>query len=126
MWECQAEEKDIEEVVLALACPRGSDAFIETMDIVILPKQQLVDIGLTLTPAQHSGNTVIMGLRERHMDIESLDLSKLTRLSLVIADAVRNHPDNFCQRFRKARVSQLVEEARRNGRLAPGTAAGAE
>ena len=109
-WQCNEGQIEIEEIVLALAANMDS---LETIDVVILPRQDLVTEQFSMKPIE--GMTPVRDLRKRHIDISELTITKLSQLSKHIANKVRTNTD--CHRFTRSQIKDILLKALRRGRL---------
>lgn len=104
LWQCASHEAEIREVILACACAMKAP---EPIDLVLLERDALESAGLSLecTP----GNTPIMELRDRHVELTELTLAQLTIIAHRIAAKVRSDTD--CYEFRLRQVQDIVVQA---------------
>jgi hypothetical protein len=109
-WQCQGDKEDVAEVALALSAPMQT---IETIHIVLLDKNKLVSNNLCLEATE--GITPVTDLRNRHMDLKSLDMVRLCHVGREIATKVRQ--DSDCYRFTKAEIRNFICSAVKNKRL---------
>jgi len=110
-WQSHSEEKedsDIKDVVLALV---SNMERLDTLDIIVIPKSDLDDFPFEAT----KGNTPVIALQDRHLDMVKLTLEKLNQLARYIASKVR--AEIRCYRFRKKELEAIVIQAVREGRL---------
>lgn len=119
VWECDNEPDDVAEVVLALACPPGvrrlDDLVVETMDVVLIPKQELNAAGFRFEFTD--GDTSVDDLRGRHIDVEIPNLAKLSDFALLVAAAYRDPQRGLYRRFTAAQVRRTVDAAAAAGRI---------
>lgn len=119
VWECDNDPDDVAEVALALACPKGVrdmyDLLVETMDVVLLSKQELQAAGFRLVYSD--GDTSVDDLRKRHIDIEIPNLAKLCDFALMIARSYRDPERRLYRRFTAAQLRKIVDAAALVGRI---------
>lgn len=109
-WTCDdVNNATLREVVLALAA--GSER-IDKFDIAWLPAQRAKEEGLKMISTD--GNTPVMKLVKRHVDIERLDLVRLGRVAKLIQSTIA---DGNHGRFTKAEVQQVLVSAVEAGDL---------
>lgn len=108
VWEVSQEDK-VEDAVLALA---SQSERIETMDVVILNRTRLIEVGLQLE--ETNGLTPIEALSQKHRDIVYLTYTSLGVLARLIVEGIRN---NTVQRYTVGRIKNLIKNAIAAGRL---------
>lgn len=111
VWRCENDPKDVDEVFLALATGSKSSSF-ETMDIVVLPENELADAGLVAESSE--GDTAVEDLKERHFDLAYLDLDKLAGLARIVASRVKS---SQVVRRTERQIKDLVRQAVSAGRV---------
>ena len=85
LWRCGgATERDVEEVVLALAASSEQPSKI---DIVWLDEDDLLQDGHILQPSE--GRTPVRDLRNHHIDLCGLDYKRLGQVAYRVLDAIR-------------------------------------
>lgn len=112
VWQCQSLDNDIAEVVLALSTVMDRA---ETINIVLLDRENLNSDGLSLEETPNNTDTKIEDLRSRHVDIINLDMSKLCIVARHVAAKTRDNTDCFI--FTKKQVKELICKAIREQRL---------
>lgn len=120
LWECTDEKTSLEDVVLALATGVRVGQ-LEKMHVIALPKEELASAQLVLYKSQ--GDTQVQELRERHLDLIELTLSKLAAFARLMATQMRG--DINCHSFTKKEVAKIINNSISAGRitadkLAPG------
>jgi len=111
LWRCTSDGHEIDQVFLALATgPLNSD--FDTMDIVLVPENNLVEEGLIIEGIQ--GDTTIENLRLRHVDLVQLDLDKLGKFAKLLAARIR---ESHVRRKTVAQIKELVRNALSTGIL---------
>ena len=109
-WRCDTGgTKEIEDAILAIA---SSGEHVETIDVVWIPIEDLEAAGLTLKCSD--GRTPVRRLRERHVDVEKLDLVRLGKIADRVVIAIGR---DRTYRLTKARVTKLLMAAIDRGDL---------
>jgi hypothetical protein len=111
VWEV-SQEDEVGDVVIALT---SQAQHIETMDVVILNRTRLVDVGLNLEEAK--GITPFEELSQKHRNIVSLTYPSLGRLANLIVENIKN---NVAKRFTESGITNLMKKAIEAGRLNKG------
>lgn len=104
-WECQ----DIEDAALAVA---GGLHHVQTFDLVLLRKDHFSDVKQVSTP----GQTVVVDLQDRHIDLKPLNIDHIQRLAQAIAEQVRAQNGRF-DRFTQSKIKSLLSRAIEEGRV---------
>lgn len=109
-WRCsQPTREELEQTVLAIAA--GAER-LDRFDIAWLDEEGVRNAGLATRDT--AGLTPAIELKDRHVDIERLDLERLSRLARLTADAIQNDQH---LRLPKAEVRNLLLEALRTRRV---------
>ncbi len=103
LWECSTREDHISEVILAIVTSMDR---IDRIHIILLRRDELEADGLTLI--SNPGNTPIVDLRDRHVDVVNLEMKKLCSIARKRATNVRNDQD-FHQ-FTRAHVKEMLRD----------------
>ncbi len=111
-WRCSDDEKDIDEVALALAVGPMIERF-DKIDVVVLPEAILADAGLARQSTE--GGTPVKDLQHRHVDLVRLDIERLGRVARILDPRIRS--DDKVVQFTKARLMALVDTAIHDKRL---------
>ena len=111
-WQCTDDEKDIDEVALALAAGPKFDRF-DTIYVVRLPEAVLASAGLESESTE--GETAVKDLQSRHMDLVSLDVERLAEVARILGPLIRS--GDKVVRFTRARLKELVTKAIHEERL---------
>lgn len=111
-WQCTDDEKDIDEVALALAAGPKFDTF-DTIYVVRLPEAVLANAGLASESSE--GETAVKDLRSRHKDLVRLDVERLVEVARILAPLIRS--GDKVVRFTKAQLMTLVTTAIHEERL---------
>jgi hypothetical protein len=109
-WECDADPNDLEQAVLALA---AAGTTIDTMDIVIIRKDELEALGLEME--RTAGRTAATSLQARHLDLVNIEMHRLCKLATLVANQVRS--STSCYRFKRSRVKAILTAALTAGQL---------
>lgn len=107
-WEVSSTQ-EINEAILALVS--GFER-IDTIDIVIIEKQELLDKGFELinTP----GLTPVVDLVETHIDISSLNYASIGGFSEIMIECLKSEK---VLRYNKKKLINILEEAIKAGRV---------
>lgn len=111
-WRCgTGTVEEIEDAALAIA---AAGERLDRLDIVWLADDEIHTDGQSLKDTE--GQTPVVDLVDRHVDICRLDYSRLGEVARRVVAAIE---DNRCRRLTKARVKQLLVTAVEKGRVAP-------
>ena len=103
-WRCEsADPKHLETAVLALA---ASTERPDRLVFVFLDEQHVRTEGLATRDTQ--GDTPVVSLRGKHVDVERLDLTRLGKVAQMVANAARAET---CHQVSKEQVIALVTRA---------------
>ena len=103
-WKCRSAENDeLDEPALAIAAAKQH---IETFDLFWIPQSTLSEEGLTLQATP--GKTPVKDLRNRHVDIASLDYGQLGKVARHVATAIK---DQRCRRITQKEAKDLLMAA---------------
>jgi len=109
-WRCASSEGGaLNDVVLALATAGDR---IDRMDIAFFDEGHVATAGVSIAPSP--GETPVVSLRDRHVDVVKLDLTRLGQVAQMVATAVRGGGH---LRLTKKRVTELVVNAVQEGRV---------
>ena len=111
-WICEqpGHMEELEEIVLAIASCRDK---LEKVDIVWIDKKVLESEGITFE--FEPGKTPVEDLKELHLNAIKLDIFRLEKIALTIAEAIRNY--NHFHRFSRKEIERLFRNALDTGRL---------
>lgn len=112
VWECDDAQDDIKEAMLALAAAGNQ---VDKIDVVLLRKDELATATVTTESTTESARTAVADLAQRHFDIVSVEMSRLSAISSLIAGRVRS--DSQCYQLTRRQVAQLIYDAAANGRV---------
>jgi hypothetical protein len=113
-WECTHDSLSIEEVVLALATGPKYDTP-DKMHIVVVDREDLLAEGLCLVNSP--GDTAVVELRSRHLDMTELTLVKLVKLARITDRKVKT--DANCHLFTRMQVARIIKGAISHRRIKP-------
>jgi hypothetical protein len=116
VWECDDDPADVAETILALAAAGNQ---IAKMDVVLLGKEQLLTANISVRSTPERALTPVGDLRQRHVDIVRVDMSRLCAISAAIAARVRS--DAHCYQLSRKEVAGLIYEAVVNRRVSRGS-----
>lgn len=109
-WRCESSsENDLKRAVLALAAAAERP---DRLDVVYLDEQAVRESGLVTRDT--AGDTPVETLREHHVDVEKLDLTRLGKVAQMVADA---HRSSASHTTTKKQVVDLVVQAVKDGVL---------
>ena len=111
-WRCTDDEKDVDEVALALAAGPKFNRF-DTIDVVVLPEAVLTNAGLASESTE--GETAVKDLRSHHVDLVRLDVERLAKVARILGPRIRS--GDKVVRFTTAQLRTLVTTAIRDKRL---------
>ncbi len=111
MWRCENDQEDVDQVFLALATGSQNSGF-DTMDVVVLSEDELVAAGIAAEAMD--GDTAVVDLKSRHVDLVRLDLGKLGQLASMLSAQVRR---NEVIRRTEKQIKRLVRMADSDRRL---------
>ena len=112
LWECVTENNSIEEVVLALTT--GTKVtHIEKMHIIALPQDAIKNAQLVLDKSE--GDTLVDELRDRHVDLIELTLSKLTTIANMMASQIQR--EIHCHSFTRKQVAKILNSSVEAGKI---------
>lgn len=114
-WRCADDEEDVAEVALALAVGPKSDMF-DKIDLVVLPEAVLANAGLAYESGE--GETAVMDLRSRHVDLVKLDVERLAMVAKILGPRIRSN--DKVHQFTRRQLMTLVKTAIHDRRLDPG------
>jgi hypothetical protein len=107
-WRCESSAADdLKRAVLALAAAADRP---DRLDVVYLEEQAVRQSGLALRNT--TGDTPVETLREHHVDVEKLDLTRLAKVAQMVADA---HRSSASHTMTKKQVVDLVVHAVEDG-----------
>ena len=107
-WKCaQAEEDDVDRVILALAAVGER---IDKVDVVWLERRILEDDGIKIVDS--NGQTPVASMVREHVDATCLDMHRLGNVASRIAEALRAKQT---RRLTRARVRKLLAMAVQEG-----------
>lgn len=109
-WFCEADRRDVAEVVLALAYQM--DHF-EKIDIIVLDENRMREAGLRIEPT--AGQTPVIELQSRHRDVAHLDAERLCHVGRLILELVRRNDSIFT--FTKRQVIEIIQQALSTSRV---------
>ncbi|MCH7591377.1 MAG: hypothetical protein IH989_01165 [Planctomycetes bacterium] len=111
LWRCSGDERDVDNVFLALALGPMNERF-ETMDVVVFSEGELADAEIVSQP--NDGDTAVQDLKARHLNAVQLDLEKLGRIAKTINSRIRD-----CEVIRRTtrQIESLVRDADAIGRV---------
>jgi hypothetical protein len=101
-WRCAPNRQDVAEIGLAVGCTLR---IIETIDIVLLPQEELAAIGVEMKRSE--GETPVQDLRSRHVDLVHLGLDRFAAIARMLAPRVRSD-SVFIFRFTKKELTGLI------------------
>lgn len=113
MWRCENDKEDVDQVFLALATGSKNSGF-DTMHVVVLPEDELVAAGVAAEAVD--GDTAVVDLKSRHVDLVQLDLDKLGQLARMFSARVSRNEVILCT---EAQIKRLVRKAVSDRRLEP-------
>lgn len=96
-------EKSLEDIAVALAANRSK---VQRLDIVWLDEDAVKGVNLRIDPTP--GETPFHELNDSHRDVVGLDLSRLGRLSELIASAIKG---NRAIRYSEKQILTLLQQA---------------
>jgi len=114
LWEFSDAEKELREIVLALAANFDR---IEKIDIAWFLREDAEKAGIEIQPTK--GQTPVDDLRDWHRDAMNLDLDRLGGVARSLSRSVRNN--GWVRRFRKKEVRNVLKEAVDQRRLIAGS-----
>lgn len=112
LWDCTEQKLSIEDVVLALATGLKVDK-LEKMHVIAFQKDELHAAGLTLVSSD--GETQVVDMVDRHMDLVELTLSKLANLAKIMANQIDT--ERHCHSFTRKEVAKILNDSIVAGRI---------
>ncbi len=112
VWECQDTLIDASQAILALAAAGNQ---VDKLDVVLLNKGELAAVGVATESTPENARTVVADLAQRHVDIVSVEMSRLSAISSLIASRVRS--DAQCYQLTRKQVATLIYDAVASGRI---------
>ncbi len=107
LWNCEDDDRIVEEAVLALATGSKYDS-LEKMHITTLVIGEMKSHGLSLSNAT-PGDTAVEELRERHTEVVELTLGRLTKFAELMAANI--YANNHCFIFTRKDVAKIKKTA---------------
>ena len=109
-WKCSSAENDeLDESALAIAAAKEH---IETIDLFWIPQRTLLEESLTMQATL--GRTPVKDLKNRHVDVSSLDYEQLGKVARHVATAIKGQQ---CRRITRKEVKDLLIVAVREKRV---------
>ncbi len=107
-WRCDSSSADdLKRAVLALTAAADRP---DRLDVVYLEEQAVRESGIAMRDTM--GDTPVETLREHHVDVEMLDLTRLAKVAQMVADAHRSRASHT---MTKRHVVDLVVQAVKDG-----------
>jgi hypothetical protein len=107
-WRCDSSSADdLKRAVLALAAAADRP---DRLDVVYLDELAVRQSGLATRDT--TGDTPVETLRQHHVDVEKLDLTRLAKVAQMVADA---HRSSASHTMTKKHVVELVVQAVKDG-----------
>ena len=103
-WRCTGDRPDVAEIALAIACTMAK---FEKIHVVTLAESIFEPLGLRVRAT--AGETPVGELRSRHVDVQGLDVVRLTNLAQALAPVIRD--DKTVTLFTKSDLVELVRRA---------------